>query len=239
MKIKYNTPFTMIENRIIRNKSLTVYQKMVFITLCSYANDNNICFPSYQTIADVVGCSRRKVIDIIKELVSLNLIIKHQNGNTASNEYEIVTGECDAPPSELCAPKSSAQDSPPSASPAPKQYKTNNIKSFNNNYPSISETDELEEILENSGIDGLYEEKDRDLFRHSITIMYQSKEITVCGNTYPQSVVRENMQKLDYEVIAYAFDTLKIMGCPPKSPVNYLISVIYRGIFEAGGFSNG
>ena len=68
MKIKYTTPFTMIENKIIRHTELTIYHKITFITLCSYANNQNICFPSYETIAEVVGCSRRKVIDTINSL---------------------------------------------------------------------------------------------------------------------------------------------------------------------------
>ena len=196
---------------------------MVFITLCSYANENNICFPSYQTIADVVGCSRRKVIDTIKELVELNLIVKHMDSDTKSNTYEIIIGECDAPTGERNAPTDSEPHSLPSAYLAPKQYTNNNIKSFNNNHLSINESEELETILENSGIDGLYEKSDRDLFQQAITSMYQSKEITVCGNKYPQSVVRKNMQKLNYEVIAYAFDILKAAEYPPKSPINYLI----------------
>ena len=105
MKIKYTTPFTMIEKKIIRHKELTIYHKMTFIALCSYANNDNICFPSYETIAGVVGCSRRKVIDIIKELVELGLIKKHQTGNRSSNEYEIIaSGECDAPPNAQPAP---------------------------------------------------------------------------------------------------------------------------------------
>ena len=239
MKIKYTTPFTMIENKIIRHKELTIYQKMTFIALCSYANDKNICFPSYETIAGVVGCSRRKVIDIIKELVALGLIIKHKNtapnGDATANEYEIVAGgEFDAPPNAPPAPQSSEQDALPGECPAPKQYINNNINiSFNNNHLSADETQELDEILENSGIDGLNKEQDRDLFRQAITTMYQSKEIIVCGNTYPQSVVRKNLRKLNYEVIVHAFDTLKAMDFPPKSPINYLVSVLYRGIFEA------
>jgi len=234
LKIKYTTPFTMIENKIIRNKALTIYQKMVFITLCSYANENNICFLSYKTIADAVGCSRRKVIDTIKELVELNLIAKHMDSDTKSNTYEIIIGEYDAPTDEQNAPIDSAGVSPNSACPAPKEYSDNNINSFNNNHLSISESKELEAILKNCGIDGLYEKSDRDLFIQAITNMYQSKEITVCGNTYPQSLVRKNMQKLNYEVIAYAFDILKSAEYPPKSPINYLISVLYRGIFEVG-----
>jgi len=234
MKIKYTTPFTMIENRIIRHTELTIYQKMTFIALCSYANNDNICFPSYETIAGVVGCSRRKVIDIIKELIAFGLIRKHQNENRAANEYEIIaSGECDSPPNAPPAPSNSAGHSPSSASPAPELYSVNNIKSFNNNHLSIAEQNELNEIIEQSEIEGLNKKQDIDLFRQAITEMYQSKQITVCRNTYPQSVVRKNMeQKLNYEVIAAAYDKLRLMEIPPKSPINYLVSVIYRGFFE-------
>ena len=68
---------------------------MTFIALCSYANNENICFPSYETIASVVGCSRRKVIDTIKELVALGLIIKHKNtapnGDAAANQTDLIS----------------------------------------------------------------------------------------------------------------------------------------------------
>ena len=234
MKIKYTTPFTMVENRIIRHTELTIYQKMMFIALCSYANNDNICFPSYETIAGVVGCSRRKVIDTIKELISLGLIRKHKSENRAANEYEIVaSGECDSPPNAPPAPRSSAYDSPGSASPAPELYSVNNIKSFNNNHLSISEQAELDKIIEQSEIEGLKNEKDKELFQQAITEMYQSKQITVCGNTYPQSVVRKNLlSKLNYDVIAAAHDKLRLMEIPPKSPINYLVSMIYRGFFE-------
>ena len=89
VKIKYNTPFTMIENKVIRSSLLTIYQKLIYIALCSYANDSNICFPSYKTIAAAVGCSRRKVIDSIKELVDLKLIVKHKSQNTAAMDLYI------------------------------------------------------------------------------------------------------------------------------------------------------
>jgi len=234
MKIKYTTPFTMIENKIIRHTELTIYHKMTFIALCSYANNDNICFPSYETIAGVVGCSRRKVIDTIKELISLGLIKKHQSENHSANEYEIViSGECSSPPNAQPAPSNGAYDSPGSECPAPELYSTNNIKSFNNNHLSITEQVELDKIIQQSGIDGLNKEKDKNLFQQAITTMYQSKEITVCGNTYPQSVVRKNMlSKLNYDVIAAAHDKLRLMEIPPKSPINYLVSMIYRGFFE-------
>ena len=239
MKIKYRTPFTMIENKTIRSTKLTIYQKMAYIVLCSYANDKNICFPSYQTIADDIGCSRRKIISIIKELVEMGIIVKHQrkasNGDPTANEYEILLyDEYCAPPSAPDAPPGSASPSPPDEQPAPEQYIDNNINFLNNNHPSSDEADELEEILFQSEIDGLHKEKDRNLFHQVITNMYYAKEIMVCGIKYPQTVVRENMRRLDYEVIVHAFDTLHSMDVPPAAPQKFLTSVIFNELFIAG-----
>ena len=153
MKIKYNQPFTAIENKTIQNKNLTIYQKMAYIVLCSYANDKNICFPSYQTIANGVGCSRRKIIKTISELVEMNLIIKNPkkapSGDPTANEYEILLyDESCALPDEQRVPHGSVLPSPPAEHHAPKQYSDNNIHSLNNNQPSIKEASELKEILE-------------------------------------------------------------------------------------------
>jgi len=126
----YPKPFTMIENKTIRNKKLTIYQKMAYIVLCNYANDQNTCFPSYQTIAKGVGCTRRKVINIINELVKMGLIIKHQRkttgGDATANEYEILLyDEYCAPPDEPKTPVRSASHSLPDEHHAPEQYSNN------------------------------------------------------------------------------------------------------------------
>jgi len=244
LNIRYDVPFTMIDSSILLSEELNVYQKTIYCILCAYAsNTDKSCYPSYSTIAKKAGCSRKKAIDTISELIKLRFIEKQEQtnskGENISNIYhirvcspkavdnsplggvqDIPSSECDTPP-DKCGTPGSVQGTP-------KLY-INNYKEYNYNQ-SISE---LDEILENCEIDGLSEEKDRDLFRQAITTMYQSKEITVCGNIYPQSVVRQNMRKLNYEVIAYAFDILKAMETPPKSPINYLVSVLYRGIFEA------
>jgi DNA-binding Lrp family transcriptional regulator len=60
--------------------------------LCRFAKDNS-CFPSFQTIADKIGCSKRKAIDSIKTLEKRGIIIK-ENRKTkekyTSNIYRIV-----------------------------------------------------------------------------------------------------------------------------------------------------
>ena len=59
MKILYPSGFTQIPNKILRSKVLKPLQKVVLAVLCSYANDENLAFPSYQTIANDSGISRR------------------------------------------------------------------------------------------------------------------------------------------------------------------------------------
>ena len=47
---------------------------MMYIVLCSHANQNNTCFPSYETLAREVGCCRNKAIAIISELEEMGFI---------------------------------------------------------------------------------------------------------------------------------------------------------------------
>jgi hypothetical protein len=149
----------------------------------------------------------------------------------------LITDECGAPGAQSSPP--SAGEAPPpvqdmhggSAGDAPKEYINNNIY-FNNNQSTIDAG--LEEILERSGIDGLYAENERELFKAALEQMYRANEIKVCGVAYPQKIVRQNMRRLDYEALSSAFDTLHARDFPPKSPINYLVSVIYRAIFETG-----
>ena len=242
-KLKYDVPFVMINNEIFMSEKLTIYQMGIYCILCTYAsNFDKSCFPSYSTIAKKAGCSRKKAITTVTELIELGLVTKQEQhnlkGENISNIYTIHTypqknvdktensSVPDTPPSEY--------DTSPSVSGTPKLNVDNYIK-FNNNYnnQSISESEELKKILDNCDIDRLYEEKDRNLFIQAIETMYFSKEINVCGIAYPQSEVREKIKMLKYEVIAFAYDTLQYLECPPKSPINYLISVLYRGIFEA------
>ena len=98
MNIKYTTPFTQITNTIIQNIELSIYEKIIYIVLCSHANQNRDCFPSYKTIAKESGCSERKAITVMKTLEEKGYVkVKHRklsNGSNRSNVYEmIVPGE--------------------------------------------------------------------------------------------------------------------------------------------------
>lgn len=84
--------FTIVENEIIDSKDFDIYEKMTYIVLCRMAKDGQ-CFPSYNTIADKVGCGRKKVIECIKKLIESKLIQKESRKNeydeNTSNMYYI------------------------------------------------------------------------------------------------------------------------------------------------------
>lgn len=51
-----------------------VYGLAVYVGLARHANGSRACWPSYETLATELGMSRRKVIDVVKELIAVGLI---------------------------------------------------------------------------------------------------------------------------------------------------------------------
>ena len=43
--------FIQIENSFINNSNYTIYEKMVYLSLCTYAFNKNNCYPSQITIS--------------------------------------------------------------------------------------------------------------------------------------------------------------------------------------------
>jgi len=81
-----------VENAIL-HLDLDVYEKMVFITLCQFADAEGQCYPSLQTIAKAASCSRRKVSAVIAKLIAKKMITKvnriSTSGDKTSNVYTI------------------------------------------------------------------------------------------------------------------------------------------------------
>ena len=162
LKVRYDVPFTMIDSAILLSEDLSVYQKAIYYILCAYAgNTDKSCYPSYSTIAKKAGCSRKKAIDTISELIKLGFIEKQEQtnakGENISNIYhiracsskavdnslkggvqDIPRSECDTPPGK-CSTPGSVQGTP--------ELYPENYKEFNYNQ-SISEPTELDEIRE-------------------------------------------------------------------------------------------
>ena len=237
MKIKYNTPFTIIENRVIRSSQLTIYQKLIYIALCSYANDSNICFPSYKTIAEAVGCSRRKAIDTIKELVDLKLIVKHESKNTVANEYEIVTGgEYPAPSGAEETPDSSADGAPSGACDAPKEYPNKNIKDFNNIHPSISryDADTAEELIKiNIAYDIIATPTDKEQIDGIVAIMVDticgtSPSVRIGGSDFPRAAVISRLMELNDQHIQYVMEVMGKSTTKIRNIRAYMLTSLYN-----------
>jgi DNA replication protein len=53
---------------------LSVYEKMVYVVLCSHAKKDGPCFPSVNTIAREASCSRAKVFEALKRLEEIGAI---------------------------------------------------------------------------------------------------------------------------------------------------------------------
>ena len=239
MDITYAVPFTQIANNIIQNTNLSVYEKMIYIVLCSHANQNKGCFPSYKTIATEACCSERQAKIIIKQLENKGYILvtrrKNKKGKNQSNIYEIVTvGASDAQGGECPALPDSESPAQGGASGAHELYESKNTKSFYNMHLSISEQEEIDGIIEKLELDIFDNKTDSELFEEVIRRMYAAPYIKVYGVDQPQLAVRKRLRKLSLEIVCSAFD--KYQKQLPKNPLNFLTSLLYNEMCQAEAF---
>ena len=90
--------FIQIENSFVNNRKYSIYEKMIYISLCTYAMDKNNCYPSQSTIAKNLNVSRTMVIKAMQGLEEKGglLIInrKAESNRKISNLY--ILAEIDA-----------------------------------------------------------------------------------------------------------------------------------------------
>ena len=80
--------FTIIDNAIIKEEELTIYDKMVYTVLCMFANPKTrSCYPSLETIAKHAGCSSRKAFDVVNKLDEMGYITKITKKTDAKNAH--------------------------------------------------------------------------------------------------------------------------------------------------------
>lgn len=88
-----NITFTMVDDDLIEDTRLDVYEKMTYISLCKFANKEMQCYPSLNTLSELVGCSRRKLIQCLDRLIELGYIGKERRMKDgkeyASNLYTL------------------------------------------------------------------------------------------------------------------------------------------------------
>lgn len=113
--VRMSVPYFQVPNSIF-DVGLNNYQLVVYMYLCRCGNHGGTAFPSYKTIAEKCGISKRKAIDTVKELEVIGLLTKttrpKDNNDNLSNIYEVNTPSA---PHAL----GSAQHAPASAPDAP------------------------------------------------------------------------------------------------------------------------
>ncbi|MGE1044080.1 DnaD domain protein [Bacillus wiedmannii] len=87
--------FFMIENDAIDNCDLDVYEFKAYAVIVRHANrDTQSAFPSLTTLAEKVGCGRKKIVQCIKSLEEKGYIQKvnrkDEQGNNLSNIYYVL-----------------------------------------------------------------------------------------------------------------------------------------------------
>lgn len=86
--------FTIVDNEIIDNiDRFTKSEVLAYMVLARYANSDDSCFPSYNTIAAKMRCSKRTAIDAIDSLEKKGVIKKQtrKNENNKENNTNVYT----------------------------------------------------------------------------------------------------------------------------------------------------
>ncbi len=105
MKYRKGT-FTVVPNKdILRGKN--PYLQIVYFWICDHANEEGVCFPSRQHLADESGVSLKTVDNMISELIKIGLLMKQTRKDgkqNLSNIYQVM----------LLEVSSSVSNTPPS-----------------------------------------------------------------------------------------------------------------------------
>lgn len=81
---------------IIKKDGATLgpYGIAVYVALCSFAGMDQTAWPSLSTLAKTIGCSRRKVVEVVHTLEEMGWIRvenrTHENGDPDSNVYHLL-----------------------------------------------------------------------------------------------------------------------------------------------------
>ena len=69
--------------------NLNTYDLIVYIYLCRCGNHGGKAFPSYQTIADKTGMSKRKAMESVSNLINKNIVSKKTRNTTKGNQTNL------------------------------------------------------------------------------------------------------------------------------------------------------
>lgn len=93
--MKLTRPFAIVEKDVLFSPELTALEKLVYCVLCTFSDNNTrSCYPSYNTIAEKVGCSKKTAIQCVASLCEKGWMQKMEQrtkkGGHRSNLYILV-----------------------------------------------------------------------------------------------------------------------------------------------------
>lgn len=106
-------PYLPVPHTLLRSGTTfaSVHEKMIYLILESFSGQDGQAFPSYQTIADAVPCSKSTVKSCIQSLIASGRIEKVErftkHGGQTSNAYRVLPRVDSTPPvsQETTAPE--------------------------------------------------------------------------------------------------------------------------------------
>lgn len=111
--MKLTRPFAMVEKDVLFSPELTALEKLVYCVLCAFSDNNTrSCYPSYNTIAEKVGCSKKTAIQCVASLCEKGWMQKMEQrtkkGGHRSNLYILVL----SPEKQYLYPANTKPESP-------------------------------------------------------------------------------------------------------------------------------
>jgi hypothetical protein len=83
---------------VLNNSKAKKSHKLVLIEIANHTNSEGLAWPSYQTLANKTGLSRRRVIDLVADLSAVGEVeILPEGGPHGEQGYRIPTGEVRTP----------------------------------------------------------------------------------------------------------------------------------------------
>lgn len=226
--------FTMICNDFLESNKLNGYEKLIFIILKKFANDNGECFPSLQKLTEISGFSKKTVQRVLKSLEEKEVLsVTHrrtQKGNI-SNLYTIYdyaemwrTENKDEKPQKKNSPQKVTEESPePNANDTlenincqAEKYTLQEIKEYYDYDILINDYSDIKKDID-SVMSILYD-----------TLNSSNKRMKIMGEQKPVMVVQSKLLRLNYEHILYSIKKFDSVTQKIKNPSAYMLSILYQ-----------
>lgn len=101
--------FTMVQNSLIFDDRLNIYEKMVLIVLEAHKIKKTICWPSQRRIAKMARCSVTTVKKTISNLEEKRLLIKIPDNKKRSTVYSSTTNIRKTPSAQVSGRETSIE----------------------------------------------------------------------------------------------------------------------------------